>query len=75
MHLVASVCLSVTTLMPKPFDLRPAKSGLQKAWTMQCPGFTCGINIAKPRFLSKTVDLLVYEAILKMGVIITFQGE
>ncbi len=27
---------------------------------MQCPGLTCGINIVKPRFLFKTVDLWSY---------------
>ncbi len=25
-----------------------------------CPGLTCGINIVKPRFLFKTVDLWSY---------------
>ncbi len=26
----------------------------------KCPGLTCGINIVKPRFLFKTVDLWSY---------------
>ena len=27
---------------------------------IKCPGLTCGINIVKPRFLFKTVDLWSY---------------